>query len=461
MIKLVIFDLDGVLVDLKEGHFVSLNTALSSVDPKYVISLSDHYKFYDGLPTMAKLKLLTQYKGLPETLYGHISKLKQQETLRYVYANTKPILPIKELFSELKHKGFSVAVASNSVTNTVYSVLVKQELLEYVDCVLSNQDVQHAKPNPEIYFRAISRFGLTPKECLIVEDSPFGLDAAYESGAHVMRVTDTTEVNVDNVFSAIARHNSANKPKSKKWDGFDFNVLVPMAGAGSRFRAAGYSLPKPMIDVGGKPMIQRVVDNLGINANFIFLVRDTDEYEYDISAFLQDIQPGCRVVLVEGLTEGAACTTLLAEQEINDDRHLVIANCDQLMEWDSARFYYQTISQKMDGCIPVFRSTHPKWSYAKSGLNGLVTEVAEKNPISEHATTGIYYWNRGSDYVKFAKQMIARNIRTNNEFYTCPVYNEAIQAGKKISTYNVDKMWGTGTPEDLKTFLSLADLTQF
>jgi len=114
---------------------------------------------------------------------------------------------------------------------------------------------------------------------------------------------------------------------------------------------------------------------------------------------------------------------------------------------------YKMQEQDVDGGILTFESTHPKWSYAKTDENGIITEVAEKKPISNKATVGIYYWKKGSDYVSFAENMIQKNIRTNNEFYVCPVFNEAINAGKKIVSYNIEKMWGLGTPEDLNYYL--------
>ena len=156
---------------------------------------------------------------------------------------------------------------------------------------------------------------------------------------------------------------------------------------------------------------------------------------------------------VDGLTEGAACTTLLAKEFIDSDAPLLMANSDQFLEWDSNEFMYKMIEQKVDGGILSFHSTHPKWSFAKVDEYGYVTEVQEKNPISDIATVGVYYWAKGSDYVKYAEQMIQKNIRTNNEFYVCPVYNEAITDCKKIKTFNIDKMWGLGTPEDLKYYL--------
>jgi dTDP-glucose pyrophosphorylase len=231
------------------------------------------------------------------------------------------------------------------------------------------------------------------------------------------------------------------------------NVLIPMAGAGSRFEKAGYTFPKPLIDVQGKPMIQFVVDNINVDSRHIFIVQKSHYEKYNLENTLKAIVKNCEIIQVDGITEGAACTTLLAKELINNDEPLLMANSDQFVEWDSNKFMYSMIGDTIDAGILTFESTHPKWSYAKLDDSGFVSEVAEKNPISNLATVGIYYWNKGSDYVKYAEQMIKKDIRVNNEFYVCPVFNEAIADNKKIKVFNIDKMWGLGTPEDLNYFL--------
>lgn len=231
-------------------------------------------------------------------------------------------------------------------------------------------------------------------------------------------------------------------------------IVVPMAGAGSRFEKAGYTFPKPLIEVKGQPMIAKVVENLNLQGQYIFLVQKNHYEKYDLKGLLNMIAPGCEIVQIEGLTEGAACTVLKAKEFINNDKPLIIANSDQWIKWNS----FETISsfnhKDSDGGILTFKSVHPKHSFAKVDGDGWVTEVAEKNPISNDATVGIYHWKQGSDFVKYAEQMIEKNIRTNNEFYVCPVFNEAIQDGKKIKASLVDEMWGMGTPEELNNFLT-------
>ena len=227
-----------------------------------------------------------------------------------------------------------------------------------------------------------------------------------------------------------------------------------MAGKGSRFESQGYTFPKPLIEVRGKPMIQVVVDNLNIKAKYTFIVQKNHYEKYNLQYLLNLIAPNCNIVQVADITEGAACTTLLAKKFIDNDEQLLMANSDQFIEWESDKTLYAFSNGNCDGGILTFSASHPKWSYAKLDKDGYVSEVAEKKTISKNATVGIYWWRKGSDYVKYAEQMVKKNIRTNNEFYVCPVFNEAIQDGKKISIREIDKdgMWGIGTPEDLNYF---------
>ena len=231
------------------------------------------------------------------------------------------------------------------------------------------------------------------------------------------------------------------------------NILIPMAGAGNRFEKAGYTLPKPLIEVNGNPMIQTVVNNININTNYIFIVQKSHYDKYDLETILNNITSECKIVQVDGLTEGAVCTTLFAKQFIDNDEPLLISNSDQFIEWNSNEFMYSMVGDDVDGGILTFKATHPKWSFVKLDDDGFVNEVAEKNPISDIATAGIYYWSKGSDYVKYAEQMISKDIRVNGEFYVCPVFNEAIADGKHIKIFDVKKMWGLGDPEDLQYYL--------
>ena len=446
--KLVIFDLDGVLVEAKNIHYDALNEALG----EYAISWQEHLSTYDGLKTTQKLQMLTEQKGLPIEEHDVIWETKQHITLQKL-KELKPNQTLQSVMNALVEDGYKIAVCSNSIRKTVLTVLSKLGIMEFMDYIISNEDVQNSKPHPEMYWRAISKMGCLPEETLIVEDSPYGLLAANRSNAHVLRVKNPTEVTYTNIFKKLTEIEMGVTNNNLKWEDNKMNVLIPMAGAGSRFQQAGYTFPKPLIDVKGKPMIQVVVENMGIDANFIFVVQKEHREKYNLDTLLNLIAPNSKVVEVDGLTEGAACTALLAKEYIDNDNPLFFANSDQFVEWDSTEFMYKMNETDADGGIVSFRATHPKWSFAKVDENGLVTEVAEKNPISDIATVGYYYWKHGSDFVKYAEEMIEKDIRVNNEFYVCPVFNQAIQDGKQIRTFDIPKMWGLGTPEDLKEYL--------
>ena len=232
-------------------------------------------------------------------------------------------------------------------------------------------------------------------------------------------------------------------------------VLIPMAGEGSRFAKEGYTFPKPLIDVNGMPMIQKVVQNLDFDCEYIFLVRKShiENFQGLLGTLKQITNGRFKHVVVDELTEGAACTALLAKDLINNDEDLLIANSDQFIEYQPENFKNLKNLTSCDAIVFTFNAVHPKWSFVKVNSGGYVTEVAEKKPISDIATCGIYWYRRGSDFVECAERMIEKNIRVNNEFYIAPVYNELILEGKDLIPFYVNKMWGLGTPDDLRKYL--------
>jgi HAD superfamily hydrolase (TIGR01509 family) len=452
VIKLIVFDLDGVICDSREMHYDALNRALASFDVKFIISREEHLSTYDGLSTSTKLKMLSEKKGLSIEFHNEIWKKKQEYTLKIIDEEYTYDERIRQILKQLKTNGYILYVASNCVYNSVKMILLRKGFIEYIDYFISNEDVNIPKPSPEMYQKCMIRAGVTCKETVIVEDSHIGRKSAINSGAMLIPVENPTDVTLKKLQDYINKHTMSET--KQKWQG-SCNVVIPLAGEGSRFVKAGYTFPKPLIDVHGKPMIQVVVENLGLDpekCNFIFIVRTEHLEKYNLPHLLNLIAPNCTIIPTVGLTEGAACSILLAKNFINNDEHLVLANSDQFMEWNPNVFMYSMIADDIDGGIATFENSHPKWSYAKLEENGFVTEVAEKKPISTHATTGIYYWKKGSDFVKYTEQMIEKNIRINNEFYTCPVFNEAIEDGKKIKIFPIERMFGLGTPEDLKTF---------
>lgn len=436
-----IFDLDGVLIDSKEIHFNSLNLALSEINEAYVISKEEQANIFEGLSTKAKLDILSYSKGLPKELHNIIWEKKQicSSEMFQVFDRDEDLI---KLFKLIRSFNIKIGVASNAIRDTVVGSLKSLGVYELVDYALSNEDVSNPKPNPEIYKTMMSLLGSSPETTIIFEDSEIGQAAAKASLAKLFPVIERKDITLAYISKAIESLVPNIFP----------NILIPMAGNGSRFFNAGYKDPKPLIDVDGKPMIQRVVENLSIPGNYIFLVQSSHYEEYGLKDKLGTLVSGCKIIQVEGVTDGAARTALLAKKYVDNSRPLVIANSDQLLDWDSSNFMSQLLEVGTDGNMALFLANEDKWSYAKIKNNKIV-EVAEKVVISNNASTGIYGWSKGSDYVKYAEQMIEKNIRVNNEFYICPVYNEAILDNKRILPIFVDRMHGLGTPEDLQKYL--------
>lgn len=229
------------------------------------------------------------------------------------------------------------------------------------------------------------------------------------------------------------------------------NLLIPMAGHGSRFAAAGYEDPKPLIPFLGKRMIEHVVDAFPLNCHKIFMVLKDHEDKYDVSTFLTTRWPGCDIVIVDGVTEGAACTVLLAKDLINTARPLAIMNSDNIIHWEPE--HISPLANEVDGLIMVFEANDPKWSYAETNANGFVSRVVEKEVVSTDATAGLYFWAKGHLFVEAAEQMISKNCRVNGEFYVAPVYTENCLLGHRIKVAPVIEMIGVGTPEDLNAYI--------
>lgn len=239
------------------------------------------------------------------------------------------------------------------------------------------------------------------------------------------------------------------------------NIVLPIAGRGSRFVNAGYTLPKPLIPVRGRPMIEVVVNNIKPKQlhRFIFLALKEHLDHFDLNNVLLRITPDCSIISVAEVTEGAACTVLLARDLINGDSPLMLANSDQWVDIDINDYLNEMENRRADGLIMTMRADHPKWSYVGLDKAGYVNRVVEKEVISNEATVGIYNYRCGRDYVRAAEQMIAKNLRVNNEFYVAPVYNEMLGWGAKIAIYNVGQelngMYGLGIPTDLQLFEQL------
>lgn len=237
------------------------------------------------------------------------------------------------------------------------------------------------------------------------------------------------------------------------------NVIIPAAGRGSRFANDGWKKPKPFIDVNNKSMLERVIQNISPSKSNVHLLLNREHInEYpDIAAVL--CEQSDKIIEVSEVTEGTACTVLLAKEHFNNDLPMMVGNSDQLVDFDINEYIIDCFNRNLDGSILVFKDIekNPKWSFARCNSDGLVVEVAEKKAISDLATVGIYLFSKGSKFVEAAEEMINKNDRINNEFYTCPVYNYMIKNGARIGVFEVPReaMHGIGTPGDLTSYLEL------
>lgn len=233
------------------------------------------------------------------------------------------------------------------------------------------------------------------------------------------------------------------------------SCLILAAGGGKRFKECGYDLPKPLIDVGGMSMLNRVFYSNSRNRRFnhYFAVQKEHIEKYQIDQHIRSFCGDAMFIEVDGLTEGACVTALLAKEYIDNDDELIIYNSDQLVEFNPNKFRSYMDHTNSDVGILTFRDTNPKWSFCEIGQDGYVKRVVEKEPISDVATCGFYWWRYGSDFVRSAEQMIAEDNRTNGEHYLVPSIGYLIKEGKKVSIFDVDEMIGLGTPSDLHNYL--------
>ena len=237
------------------------------------------------------------------------------------------------------------------------------------------------------------------------------------------------------------------------------NIVIPMAGAGSRFAKVGYKDPKPFIKVNGKFMIAHVIENIGVpGAKYIFICQKEHLIDYGgefveylrLKTFINDFE----IIGIDGVTDGAARTVLTVKELINNNDELLVVNSDQLVgEGDILKSLNFFEKNNSDGGILCFFNKSPKWSYVELNDRRLVTRLVEKVPISEHATVGVYWYKKGSKFVECAEAMIEKNDRVNGEFYFAPTYNYLIIEEAKVIPYFINSFQGLGTPEDLDSFL--------
>lgn len=230
-----------------------------------------------------------------------------------------------------------------------------------------------------------------------------------------------------------------------------------MAGEGSRFKINGYELPKPLIDIDGKPMIQKAIESLGLVGKYIYVIREYDDNDINskLTELLNTITPNCVIIKTDKKTNGSTETCLLASSFIDNDEPLIITNCDQLMAWDSSNFINYISKTDHDGIVVTYDSTDTKNSFARINRDGFIVELAEKKAISNIALIGLHYWRSGNLFVQSANEMLLAKLEENGEYYIAPTYNFLISKGKKIVNFHlkIGEYIPVGTPDDLNLYL--------
>lgn len=446
---LLLFDLDGVLVDCCELHREAFCLAWNTICPQTPIDRQFHDLHLEAKTTKQKIAIcfekLAPKLDISATAIA-ISERKQDITKKLLATFPYPT-HIRTAMLALTKAGHTLGCCTNSIRATAETCLRGLGILELMTVVLSNEDVSAPKPSPEIYTKAMSVAGFSATDTLIFEDSEVGQTAARASGATVINVIDSLDITPEFVMTAVEKRC---RPSIQFKH---INVVIPMAGEGSRFKTAGYKIPKPFIPVFGKPMYTWVLDNMTGKHPIVFHLMVRREHLEHFGSLPENIH----LHVVEKLTEGAACTVLLIKELINSQEPLLIVNSDQYLEWNVDMFLDAALNPSYSGTISTFNQpnvTDLRWSYAAVDKEGLVERVAEKEFIGPHATTGIYFWQRGADFVAAAESMISAETRVNGEFYVCPVYNVAIAGGAAIRTMNCRRMWGLGVPGDLELFIN-------
>jgi len=444
MIKLIVSDFDGVIADCKEIHYKSLNLALESVDSKYIISREDHLKTFDGLSTRKKIQILVKTRGFPQSAEKQVFDLKQKYTWEVMNELLKPDLRLQKIFKQLKDEGYTIYVASNAVYQTIKIGLLRLGLMEYVDRIFSNEDVKQPKPHPEIYLTAMVHAGAMPSETIVIEDSAHGRDAGIMSGAFLCGVDNPEDLTFEKLKRAISLAETSSQVE-RVWQDNETNIVIPMAK-----NYNGFDIPKFLTEIDGKTLIERVVRSLKIKGKYIFVAKEDDISKYNLKHFLKLLEPNSELISVKDQCNGSVYSTLAAKHLINNKNHLMIADCDKILDFDSSYFCYSIISEDYDGGTLVFNTKDPKFSYIKTDELGFLTESHEKEVISNLANCGLYAFNHGKDYIKYSEELINEN--PNNTLYVSMVMDKFALDKKKIKKFETNKIFFLDSKEDIKYF---------
>ena len=438
MIKVLLLDFDGVVADCDMLHDNAFYQALDSVAN---IKLTDIEKYnLRALTSVTKVQQLTFKYNIDEQKKQEILSTKDRIKKNIIAQTDYKCIHfcpyIYDVFAYCNEHNIKVGLVSNSRRWLLDTVL--EQLNHPFEHVISNEDIENPKPAPDAYLKALQLFGVKANEALAVEDSPYGIESAKNAGIKTIGITSHTSLTA----SLIHEYYTGKPVNADMYPMHDVQLVIPAAGRGTRFHPL--KVPKPFAQIGKLPMIQAVINNIGLDCNTHIILRE------DIKEFAKKL-PYKNIHYLPYVTCGTVSTMQWIRSHLDMSKPLIIANCDQMIKYDN-KVFYKAIIQKLDGAILTFRATHEKWSFAKVNNEGYVTEVAEKIPISDLATVGIYFWTKAHYFFDDADEMMESNDTVNNEFYTCPTYNYSIKRGRKIKTFDVDEMIGLGTYEDYIDF---------
>lgn len=447
-IDAIVFDLDGTLVETRDLHKRALNAAILKVAGlSFVISDDEHAARFDGLSTAQKLRMLNIHKGLAPEMNKAIWDAKQLLTDELVRKEVRPDERIVTMFKTLRAMGFPIGVASNCIRSSVDLILKQIGLYDLVDMSLSNDDVEQAKPAPDLYLRAAKSFGTMPDRLLVIEDAPFGWQAALMAGAHLTRVSCPDDVTLEAVLGRVGELNAAKPP---------ITVIVPLAGEHTVVHTAQggrQALHPCTYDVAGVAALQHALRSLASRRHprkIVFVVRGN---ELPDSLLLKCAEYGpCAVVRLDAPSRGAACSAIAAAAHIHPDAPMLIFDGCHVVEWGDNHDIDTLLEARTDAAITVVHSTDSRWAYVDVDAEMNVLQVQEKLPISRLACTGLYLWKTGASFLHDAQASVQKNARMQGRFYIAPVLNELLMRAGTVSTVEVRQMLSLRTPAEIREF---------
>ena len=449
VVNVVVFDLDGTLVETRDLHKVALNEALRTVaGDAFMITDAEHHAHYDGLSTAQKLKKLNAQKNLNPDLNKAVWEAKQALTNTMVSQTVKPDPRITGIIRQLKQRGYPIGVASNCIRSSVDLILKCLCIYDLVDLSVSNDDVEVAKPAPDIYVRAASCFGVRPDEMLVVEDAPFGWQAALSAGAHLMRINGPSDVTLESVLDKISEVDNTANPVT---------VIVPLAGPIPLIHSASGArgFHPALYDIRGKSAIEHAIQGVVSRRHpmkFVFVVLG-DSIPDAVLMRASSWQPTTIVRLAQP-TRGALESVLAAEALVFGDSPLLICDGCHADEWGGSGNIDELLDAR--GCtaaVTLTPSYDERWSYATVDPDGFVSCVQEKARISNNALTGLYMWRRGEDFLSVAKKAMTHGPRVRGTMYIAPALNYTIAStGGRVRAILVRYMHSLRTQSEVARY---------